>query len=83
MFVSHTLTELYSIDAGYAFSRDLSSISRTSQPLLWYLGVLRNPTINYTTSDGRNQLRSPFYASRYTSISQVVRAETIELNVGN
>ncbi|CAL1714539.1 unnamed protein product [Somion occarium] len=61
-------------DTVYAFSTDLSDISQTSEPVVWCLGIVRNPTITYTDPSGRLQLRSPYFASQYSTISDVVDA---------
>ncbi|CAL1714527.1 unnamed protein product [Somion occarium] len=58
----------------YAIASELSNILQISQPVVWCLGVIRNPTITYITPGGQLQLRSPYFASQYSTISQVVDA---------
>ncbi|KAF7790198.1 hypothetical protein EIP86_001150 [Pleurotus ostreatoroseus] len=48
-----------------AFSVDLGQITATSEPLVWAIGMARNPAIQYTNASGSSQLRPPYWASEY------------------
>ncbi|EMD37366.1 hypothetical protein CERSUDRAFT_114039 [Gelatoporia subvermispora B] len=56
----------------FALSADLGSISSTSTPVVWILAYVRDPTIEYVTSDGTSQQRSPYYVTQYTSSADAV-----------
>ncbi|KAH9951526.1 hypothetical protein B0H21DRAFT_684389, partial [Amylocystis lapponica] len=43
-------------------------------PVVWSVGYIRDPSISYTDSTGQVQLRSPLYASQFSSASDVIDA---------
>jgi len=56
----------------FAHAHDLGNITQTSQPLVWSLGLVRNPSIAYTTPNGQTQLRSPYFVSQFSSMSVAI-----------
>ncbi|PCH43429.1 DUF1793-domain-containing protein, partial [Wolfiporia cocos MD-104 SS10] len=56
----------------FAFAVDLGLIKSTANPVVWALGYVRNPAIEYTTPTGESQLRYPYWATQYSSVSDVV-----------
>ncbi|OBZ70559.1 hypothetical protein A0H81_09078 [Grifola frondosa] len=58
----------------YALSVDLGVIQSTSSSVVWGVGFVRNPSIQYTTSTGGTQQRSPYYVSQYGTISEAIDA---------
>lgn len=56
----------------YAITMDLGDILTTSQPVVWTIGILRDPSINLTTASGSIQLRSSYYWSNFSTIADVV-----------
>ncbi|OCH88863.1 DUF1793-domain-containing protein [Obba rivulosa] len=56
----------------FAFAMDLGSISSTSAPVVWTLGYVRDPAIQYVTSSGQVQLRSPYFVTQYSSMADVI-----------
>ncbi|KAF9007842.1 hypothetical protein BDQ17DRAFT_1350037 [Cyathus striatus] len=55
-----------------AFRVDLGTITQTSDPVVWSLGLVREPVIQYTTS-GNIQLRSSYYWSAYNAVDDIVK----------
>ncbi|KAI0793185.1 hypothetical protein C8Q75DRAFT_548169 [Abortiporus biennis] len=56
----------------FAHSVDLGTITQTSSPVVWAMGIVRNPSIQYTTPDGQVQNRSPYFASQGNSIGEII-----------
>ncbi|EIW62862.1 uncharacterized protein TRAVEDRAFT_114910 [Trametes versicolor FP-101664 SS1] len=58
----------------FGISADLGQIQSTSSPVAWALGVVRNPSIGYTSADKMTQDLSPYYVTRYpgTSMTQAI-----------
>ena len=56
-----------------AISVDLGNITTIESSVTWVLGFVRDPVINYTTSIGTAQLRSPFFRVQYTTDIDAVR----------
>ncbi|KLO15796.1 hypothetical protein SCHPADRAFT_824120 [Schizopora paradoxa] len=56
----------------YAISLDLGSTKGTTEPIMWTLGMLRDPSMNVSTASGSNQLRSSYYWSNFSTISEIV-----------
>ncbi|EMD33491.1 hypothetical protein CERSUDRAFT_108226 [Gelatoporia subvermispora B] len=52
----------------FAFAVSLGSIKSTAVPVVWSLGYVRNPAIQYLTPSGDTQLRSPFFLTQYSSV---------------
>ncbi|KIK53986.1 hypothetical protein GYMLUDRAFT_142150, partial [Collybiopsis luxurians FD-317 M1] len=50
-----------------AFSNDLGNITSTSSPIVWGIGLVRNPNIVYTTAVG-NQTRRPYFFTKYSDV---------------
>ncbi|KAF8874083.1 hypothetical protein BD779DRAFT_1451181 [Infundibulicybe gibba] len=58
----------------FAFSVDLGDITEISTPVVWALGIVRDPTIRYDPGDGSTQLRSSFFWTQYSTIGDAIRA---------
>ncbi|KAK7675988.1 hypothetical protein QCA50_021064, partial [Cerrena zonata] len=63
---------------GFAVVRNLKNITATASPVVFALGIYRNPSISVTTttSTGKNQsqTRAPLFAASLGSISDVIDA---------
>ncbi|KAF8993231.1 hypothetical protein BDQ17DRAFT_1331822 [Cyathus striatus] len=55
-----------------AFRVDLGTITQTSDPVVWSLGLVREPVIQYTTPVNV-QLRSSYYWSAYNAVDDIVQ----------
>ncbi|TCD67398.1 hypothetical protein EIP91_012433 [Steccherinum ochraceum] len=60
----------------FSVSADLGRIVQTpqDQPLVWAIGVVRNPSISYTTATGAVQDRAPYFLVKYPNIESVIDA---------
>ncbi|KAF8885606.1 hypothetical protein BD779DRAFT_1442269 [Infundibulicybe gibba] len=58
----------------FAFSVDFGNITEISTPVVWALGVVRDPTIRYGSGDGSTQLRSSFFWTQYSTIGDAISA---------
>ncbi|KLO15795.1 hypothetical protein SCHPADRAFT_243599 [Schizopora paradoxa] len=67
-YSAHALDNPYDV---LAISLDLGSIESTSESLMWTVGMLRDPSINLTTAAGATQLRSSYYWSNFSSVSEI------------
>ncbi|KLO15790.1 hypothetical protein SCHPADRAFT_938386 [Schizopora paradoxa] len=56
----------------YALTIDLGVIEMTSEPIVFTVGMLRDPSINLTTASGTNQLRSSYYWSNFSTIPHIL-----------
>jgi len=63
----------------FGISVDLGSIQSTTSPIVWAVGYVRDPSINYTTGKGETQLRSPYYATQYSTIDDVVSMVSVHI----
>ncbi|KAJ3902272.1 putative glutaminase A, partial [Lentinula edodes] len=52
----------------FAFCKDFGTISSTSAPLVWGIGLVRNGNIIYTTTAG-NQTRHPYFLTKYADVA--------------
>ncbi|KZT10711.1 uncharacterized protein LAESUDRAFT_643898 [Laetiporus sulphureus 93-53] len=57
----------------FAFSVDLGNITSTQSPIMWSVGYVRDPSIEYTTSTGDTQLRRPYYVTQYSTITDLIQ----------
>lgn len=60
----------------FAISVDLGHISATPEPMVWSIGMNRNPSIGYISADGTTEQRSPYWASKFTTIQDAVCAHS-------
>ncbi|KAF8883869.1 hypothetical protein BD779DRAFT_1443581 [Infundibulicybe gibba] len=58
----------------FAFSVDFGNVTEISTPVVWALGVVRDPTIRYGSGDGSTQLRSSFFRTQYSTIGDAIGA---------
>ena len=56
----------------FAFAMDLGSISTTAQPIVWSIGVVRNPAIAFTNAAGAIKNRAPLFMAKYPGVPHVV-----------
>lgn len=55
-----------------AIALDLGTIQSTSEPIVWAVGVVRDPVIQYTNASGQREERSAYYWANYTTIHDAV-----------
>lgn len=58
------------VDLG--FSYNFGSVSSTSEPAVFALGVVRDPVVQYTNGDVQTVERSAYYWSKFSNIHDVV-----------
>ncbi|KAJ3480136.1 hypothetical protein NLI96_g8556 [Meripilus lineatus] len=56
----------------FSMAYDVGSITTTSSPIVWTLGIVRNPVLSYYIDSRQSQLRYPYYASQYTKIGDII-----------
>ncbi len=49
------------------FSVDLGNVTSATSPVVWAIGVIRDPSIQFSLLSGDIQLRSSFYRVNFTS----------------
>ena len=54
-----------------AFAYDLGSVS-SSESVLFAVGVVRDPAIQYTNGQGKVESRSSYFWSSYSNVAEVV-----------
>ena len=55
-----------------AISVDLGSIQSTAEPIVWVVGVVRDPVVQYTNAEG-NFTKSEYVATKTTYIRNAWR----------
>ena len=60
----------------FAIAQDLGTVTSTTKPVVWAVGMLRDPAIAYTTSANETQLRDPYWKSVYNVPQDAVRLIT-------
>ncbi|KAI0958924.1 hypothetical protein AcV7_004605 [Taiwanofungus camphoratus] len=58
----------------FAISVDLGTITSTQSPVVWSVGYVRDPVIQYTSSTGETQPLSPYYVTQYQNIQDAINA---------
>ncbi|KAI9447112.1 hypothetical protein BJY52DRAFT_375069 [Lactarius psammicola] len=56
----------------FGISRDLGTIQATQDPIVWTIGFITDPAINYTDLSGAAQQRSLFYKTRYSDDTSLI-----------
>ncbi len=56
----------------FAISVDLGNIVSTSEPVVWGIGMTRDPAVAYTAADGTGELRSPYWRSQFDNVQDAV-----------
>ncbi len=72
---NQTTTDFQPISPHYpvfAIARDLGTIQATQDPVVWSIGFVTDPAINYTDPSGASQHRSLFYKSQYSDDTSLV-----------
>jgi hypothetical protein len=57
----------------FALAHDLGTVSSASSPVLYSIGHVREPAVQYITKSG-NQARSLYFWSQYSSVPAVIAA---------
>lgn len=78
VFVFSILTKAHSLmqnsfNNTLAIACDLGSIQNTSEPVVWAVGVVRDPVVQFTNSNGVTEERRAYYWSAYSNIHDAVR----------
>ncbi|KZT72217.1 hypothetical protein DAEQUDRAFT_763324 [Daedalea quercina L-15889] len=58
----------------FGLAVDLGTIQSTSSPVVWTIGFVRDPSVQYTTGAGTVQNRSPYYVTQYSSAVDAMEA---------
>ena len=56
----------------FSIARDLGIIDVTQDPVVWAVGFVTDPAVNYTDLSGASQQRSLFYKSKYSDDTSLV-----------
>ncbi|KLO09278.1 DUF1793-domain-containing protein [Schizopora paradoxa] len=56
----------------FGISVDLGKIQNLTAPVVWAIGVIRDPSIRFTSLSGDVQLRSPYYRLNFTTAYDMV-----------
>jgi hypothetical protein len=56
----------------FGIARDLGTIQATQDPIVWAVGFITEPAINYTDLSGASQQRSLFYKTQYSNDTSLV-----------
>ena len=56
----------------FGLAVDLGNIQSTQSPVVWTVGFVRDPSIQYTTGSGTVQNRSPYYVTEYSNVVDAV-----------
>lgn len=57
----------------FGMSVDLGNVTSKTDPLVWAIGVIRDPSIQLTKLSGEVQLLSSYYRVNFTSGNDMVR----------
>ncbi|TFY64799.1 hypothetical protein EVJ58_g2384 [Rhodofomes roseus] len=63
----------------FAFSVDFGSVSATQSPVVWTVGYVRDPSIEYTLLGDASTLR-PYYTTQYSSAQDALEAFLSDYN---
>jgi hypothetical protein len=79
----------------FALAHDLGSVNAAASPVVYSIGHVRDPAVNYIVKGGKMQARSLYFWSKYSSVSQVIsdflkdyagalsRAKTLDAKINN
>ena len=56
----------------FGIAVDFGSVVNTTVSPVWAIGIVRNPVVQYTGTNGQIQNRSSYYWSAYSTIQEVV-----------
>lgn len=56
----------------WGISVDLGQVTATSSPLVYAIGVIRDPSVQFATLSGDIQLRSSYYRMNFTTPLEMV-----------
>lgn len=60
----------------FAFSVDFGSVSATQEPVVWAVGYVRDPSVEYSLPGGVTTLH-PYYTTQYSNVTDVVSIATM------
>lgn len=63
-------------------AKDLGKIQSTSEPVVFALGLARDPVIQIT-ANGKNETRYPFYKSKYNNAGDGVSYFSLQWRTGH
>jgi hypothetical protein len=58
----------------FAFAKDLGTVSAASSPVVFVVGHVRDPAIEYIIAGGKTQNRSLYFWSQFSSVGAAVSA---------
>ncbi|OCH90332.1 DUF1793-domain-containing protein [Obba rivulosa] len=58
----------------FGFAVDLGSISSTSFPVVWAVGYVRDPIVQYMTPSGEKQSHRPYFLTQFSSVADAISA---------
>lgn len=67
----------------YGISVDLSDVTSETSPVVWAIGVIRDPSIQFTLLSGDVQLRSSFYRINFTNPHDMVWHQVYSISFTN
>lgn len=65
----------------FGLSRDLGNISSASSPVVFSIGHVRDPAIQYIVANGALQQRSVFFWTKFSTVRDLVRLIISEIPV--
>lgn len=68
-------TNFRAIDDNYpvfGFAKDLGTVTSATDPVIFSIGLVRDPAIEYIVANGAFQDRSLYFWSQYSNIADVV-----------
>ena len=69
---------------GFAFASNLGTVSTTTtEPIVWAIGLLRDPAVQSITTTGQLDIRSPYWRTAGISAPDIVCWRTIIKTVTN
>lgn len=57
----------------FGFAKDLGSVKDATDPVIFSIGLIRDPAVQYIVADGAMQDRSLYFWSQYQSAADAVR----------
>ena len=55
----------------FAISMDLGTITATTDPVVWAVGMVRDPAVQAVTASGGQEIRSPYWRTSGTAQNMV------------
>ncbi len=64
----------------YEIMVDMGSVDETSSTVVFTIGIVRDPSINYVSLTGETQLRRPYFRANFTTTNDLVSSASTRLN---